>query len=82
MPKKVVKKATKKVVPKVTKKVVVKRTPAKKVVVKKAAVKQSELDAFYAKHPNIKPLLILLILISAAVLVYLLKMQSELAMTY
>ncbi len=87
MPKKVVKKATKKVVPKVTKKVavnkvVVKKAPAKKVAAKKSVVKQSELDVFYAKHPNIKPLLILLLLVSAAVLIYLFKLQSELAMTY
>lgn len=68
-----------------------KKAPAKKTASKKAAPKKSEsalnkkylhseTEDFYAAHPNVKPLLILFMLLAAAVFIYLLKMRSALAM--
>jgi len=81
MPKKAVKKTTKKVAPKkVAKKKVTKKAPAKKAAPAKQSLLQkkylhTETEEFYAAHPNVKPLLILFLLIATAVFIYLVKIR-------
>jgi hypothetical protein len=76
MPKKVVKKSTKKV----TKKVAVKKSASsKKESLLTKRYLHAETEDFYAKHPNVKPLLILFMLIATAVFIYLIKLRMALA---
>lgn len=80
------KKAVKKTAKPAAKKSAPKKAPAKKSAPAKSESAlnkrylHSETEDFYARHPNIKPLLILFMLVATAVFIYLVKMRMALAM--
>lgn len=83
MPKKAVKKSVKKApAKKAASRPAKKSVSAKRESVLTKRYLHSETEDFYSRHPNVKPLLILFLLIATAVFIYLVKLRLAMAVMY